>query len=105
MVIDTSPGVTRPGIDFIRTVQADGFPRKIRIAGPRHALTDALQSRQWHALTIIGSAETMTLNAPHRHLAVLGIFVVSSDLWSDPISARARVRKKTSNPRLGYDRV
>jgi hypothetical protein len=34
------------------------------------------QSRQWHTLTTIGSAETMTLKAPHRHLAVLGIFVV-----------------------------
>src|SRR6266446_2722372 len=60
------------------------------------------QSRQWHTLTTIGSAETMTLKAPHRHLAVLGIFVVSSDWWSDPVSARARARKETSNPRLGY---
>jgi hypothetical protein len=59
------------------------------------------QSRQWHTLTTIGSAETMTLKAPHRHVAVLGIFVVSSDWWSDPLFARARARKKTSNPRLG----
>ena len=43
------------------------------------------QSRQWHTLTTIGAAETMTLKAPHRHLAVLGIFVVSSDWWSDPV--------------------
>jgi hypothetical protein len=41
------------------------------------------QSRQWHTLTTIGSAETLTLKAPHRHSAVLGIFVVSSDLWSN----------------------
>jgi hypothetical protein len=46
-------------------------------------------------LTIIGSAATMTRKAPHRHLAVLGIFVVSSDRCSDPVSARARARKKT----------
>jgi hypothetical protein len=52
------------------------------------------QSRQWHTLTTIGSAETMTRKAPHRHLAVLGIFVVSSDRWSDPVSARARKNGK-----------
>src|SRR5215471_13443408 len=33
------------------------------------------QSRQWHTLTTIGSVETTTLKAPHRHLAVLGISV------------------------------
>jgi hypothetical protein len=52
-------------------------------------------------LTTIGSAETTTLKAPHRHLAVLGIFVVSSD-WSDPVSTRAWARKKTSNSRFPY---
>jgi hypothetical protein len=44
----------------------------------------------------------MTLKAPHRHLAVLGICVASSEWWSDPVSARPRASNKTSNPRLGY---
>jgi hypothetical protein len=37
MVVNTSPGVTRPGIYLSRTIQVDGFPRKIRVAGPWHA--------------------------------------------------------------------
>jgi hypothetical protein len=37
MMVDTSARVTRPGIYLIRTVQADAFPREIRVAGPRHA--------------------------------------------------------------------
>jgi len=45
-------------------------------------------------LTTIGSAETMTLKAPHRHLAVLGIFVVSSE---DDANLRA-VKKATVWP-------
>jgi hypothetical protein len=56
------------------------------------------QSSQWHTLTIIGSAETMTLKAPHRHLAVLVVFIVPSDwwFWFPPALGHAR---KTNNPR------
>src|SRR5262249_404238 len=37
MVVDTSPGVTRPGIDLIGTIQVDGFLRKGGPAGPWRA--------------------------------------------------------------------
>ena len=100
MMVDTSPGVTRPSIDVVGTIESDGFPWKIRVAGPRHARA-ALAARQWHTFTIVGSAETATLKAPHRHLAVLGIFAVSPDGRSDPDSTRARpLRKPASVARM-----
>src|SRR5215472_12211831 len=89
MVVDTSSGVTRPGIDLIGTILG---PSRWTVSFGKYALLlhgapdRRWQSWQWRTLTIIGSAETMTLKAPHRHLAVLGIFVVSSDRWSDPVS-------------------
>jgi len=72
MVVDTSAGVTRPGIyligPFRRTVSLGKYALLV------HGTPDRRwQSRQWHTLTITGSAETMTLKVPHRHWAVLGI--------------------------------
>lgn len=52
------------------------------------------QSRQWHTLTTIGSAETTTLKAPHRHLAVLGMFVVSRDWVVDPVRLKWAVVRR-----------
>ena len=37
MMVDPRPGITRPRIDLVRAIQADGFLRKIRVAGPWHA--------------------------------------------------------------------
>src|SRR5215470_17038407 len=48
------------------------------------------QSRQWHTLTTIGSAETMTLNAPYRHLAVLGELMLGISLLRDPCVGERR---------------
>ena len=53
------------------------------------------QPRQWHTLTTIGAAETMTLKAPHRHLAVLGIFV--PPLTGGPIRFTPAQAQETSN--------
>jgi hypothetical protein len=76
MVIDAGPSVTRPRIDLVGTIQADGFARKIRRAAPWRAgaalAVFTMAPVDHHGLCRDGEAEVATqASGGSRHAGCL----------------------------------